>query len=128
MMWPKHCVQGSFGAEFHPNLKLSGEEFVVSKGTHDRVESYSGFGNFPEKTNLDSLLRHYHIDEVYVVGLAYDYCVGSTAADAAKLGYKTYVVMDGTRSVSTETAEKMHNRLEKAGVKDIKMEDIGMKQ
>lgn len=83
MMWPKHCVQGTKGAEFHPDLTVLSTDTIVNKGTLERVDSYSGFGSHPEVTELEKILRENHIQTVYCVGLAYDYCVGSTALDAA---------------------------------------------
>lgn len=57
-MWPTHCVQGTFGAEFHKELEINKErDIVVSKGQLDRVDSYSGFGSHPEKTELESILK-----------------------------------------------------------------------
>ena len=66
----------------------------------ERVDSYSGFGSHPEVTELLDILHERNIQEVYVVGLAYDYCVGSTALDSAKHGFKTYVITDATKSVA----------------------------
>ena len=73
----------------------------------ERVDSYSGFGSHPEKTSLHEELSKRNIKTVYCVGLAYDYCVGSTAEDAAKLGYKTFVIRDATRSVSKDSESLM---------------------
>lgn len=83
VMWPVHCVQGSTGAKFHKNLNVRPNDIIVSKGTYERVDSYSGFGSLPEVTELEKILRENHIERVYCVGLAYDYCVGATALDAA---------------------------------------------
>ena len=80
---------------------------MIDKGTLERVDSYSGFGSYPEKTNLQEELTKLKVKTVYCVGLAYDYCVGSTAEDATKLGFKTFVVRDATKSVSKETESLM---------------------
>ena len=56
-MWPTHCVQGSTGAEFHKELNYYKDDIVISKGTVDRVDSYSGFGTHPEKTDLEKILK-----------------------------------------------------------------------
>jgi nicotinamidase-related amidase len=82
-MWPTHCVQGTHGAEFHQEIEyIKEKDRVVSKGMVERVDSYSGFGSHPEKTELEEILREEKIGAVYCVGLAFDYCVGSTAHDA----------------------------------------------
>jgi nicotinamidase/pyrazinamidase len=88
------------------------------------VESYSGFGGDGEDTCLAEYLRSKGITKVYTCGLAYDYCVGSTAESAAKEGFETYVLMDATRAVAPETAESMKARLQEAGVKEIQSEQI----
>jgi nicotinamidase/pyrazinamidase len=118
-MWPTHCVENSHGAQFHPDCPLTPNEIVVDKGTNDRVDSYSGFGSLPEVTNLQSLLDERHVKTIYCVGLAYDYCVGATAADGANLGYKTYLVRDATKSVAIASEEVMSHRLSQAGVIEV---------
>ena len=84
------------------------------------MEAYSGF----EGTELDAELKKQGITDVYCVGLAYDYCVGSTVVDAAKCGYKTFIVMDGTRAVNEATAEAMKKRLDDAGVSEISLDQV----
>ena len=116
VMWPTHCVQGTHGAEFHPLCELRENEIVVDKGTLERIDSYSGFGSAPEQTTLLATLRDRNIQNVVCVGLAYDYCVGSTACDAAKHGFVTTILQDATKSVAASTAEAMTKRLEEAGV------------
>ena len=97
-MWPTHCVQNTRGAEFHESVPVESDEIIVSKGMLERVDSYSGFGSPPETTTLKDELTSRGVTEVYCVGLAYDYCVGSTAVDAAKNGFKTYLLTDATKS------------------------------
>ena len=123
-MWPVHCVQNTHGAEFHKDCEPRPSEVVVDKGTLVRVDSYSGFGSPPEKTTLCGLLKDREITDVYVVGLAYDYCVGATAVDAAKNGFKTYLVADATRAVNPASAEVMKKRLAEAGVEEIQSKAI----
>ena len=111
-MWPVHCIQGSSGSDFHKDLQIDPkQDMIVSKGQLDRVDSYSGFGTSPEKTDLDQILKERKITSIYCCGLAYDYCVGSTAFDGAKLGYKTYVISDATKSVAQNTVEAMASKL-----------------
>ena len=72
----------------------------MSKGLLDRVDSYSGFGSPPEKTELETILRNNQITRVFSCGLAFDYCVGSTAYDAAVKGFQSFIIQDATRSVA----------------------------
>ncbi|CDW74526.1 isochorismatase hydrolase [Stylonychia lemnae] len=126
VMWPTHCIQESDGAHFHPKLDIDlNKDKIVSKGTLRQVDSYSGFGSFPEKTKLCDLIKK-KLDErdlstikVYVCGLAFDYCVGSTAIDSAKLGFDTYLLEDLSRSVSIESEQLMRQRLNEANVKIV---------
>ena len=123
-MWPVHCVQNTKGAEWHEKCEPRDGEVVVDKGTDKTVDSYSGFGTAPEKTILLDELKKEGITEIYCVGLAYDYCVGSTAEDGAKNGFKTYLVTDATKSVNEATAEPMKKRLADAGVIPITSEEV----
>ncbi len=98
--WPPHCVQDSAGAEFHPQLLRKKIQQVFLKGTQDKDDGYSAF----EATNLDltSYLKQAEIKELYVVGLATDYCVKASALDAAKKGFRTYVVTDAVAAVNVK--------------------------
>ena len=100
VMWPAHCIQGSKGSEFHSELEIKPSDIIVSKGLMDRVDSYSGFGSPPEKTELETILRNNQITKVFTCGLAFDYCVGSTAYDAAAKGFQSLIILDATRSVA----------------------------
>ena len=124
VMWPVHCVQNTKGAEWHEKCPLLDGEVIVDKGTDKTVDSYSGFGTAPEKTILLDELKKEGITEIYCVGLAYDYCVGSTAEDGAKNGFKTYLVTDATKAVNPATAEPMKQRLADAGVIPITSEEV----
>lgn len=90
---------------------------IVNKGQLLRVDSYSGFGSYPERTILEDVLRKHNIEKVYCVGLAYDYCVGSTAYDAAERGFESHLLKDATRSVAANSEQIMTSKLIKAGVK-----------
>lgn len=101
VMWPDHCVQGTSGAEFHPTLTARGKNFP--KGTYKNADSYSGFFDGDgTPTGLDRYLRDNGVDQVFVCGLATDYCVKFTALDALKLGYATVVLKDLCRGVNLE--------------------------
>ena len=88
--WPRHCVQGTPGAELHPELNRAGIHAIVQKGTDVAVDSYSGFFDNARarQTELFALLNENGITEIDVCGLATDYCVKFTALDAAELGLK----------------------------------------
>lgn len=101
VLWPDHCVQGSFGASFHAGLVQSRIDKVVPKGTDAAIDSYSGFfdNGHRKATGLDDELRSRHVKHVYVLGLATDYCVRATCLDARQLGYDVTLVADGCRAV-----------------------------
>lgn len=124
VMWPDHCVQGTFGAEFHKDLIVQENDTIIRKGTNEYIESYSAFGTYPEDTGLNKILEKNDINTVYVVGLAYDYCVGHTALDALKNGYKTYVITDLTRSVAAETEIEMVKKLKDANCNFITLNEF----
>ncbi|XP_033631961.1 uncharacterized protein LOC117293674 [Asterias rubens] len=101
ILWPVHCVQGTRGEELHPDLKIAENHIVVTKGTDSDRESYSVFMDNAKKVNtaLIAELRQRAITDIYICGLAYDFCVGLTAMDAQNFGYRTMVIEDATRGV-----------------------------
>lgn len=103
-MWPNHCVQGTFGAEFHKDLNLDKVTHIVQKGKNVEIDSYSGFqdNNHFMKTDLDDYLKSKGIQMVEIVGLALDYCVKFTALDAMQNGYLTCVHFKGTKAVNVK--------------------------
>ena len=103
-MWPDHCVQGSFGAEFHKDLNLEKVTHIVQKGKNSEVDSYSGFqdNNQLVKTDLEDYLKFKDIELVEIVGLALDYCVKYTCIDAANAGFITCLHYKGTKAVNVK--------------------------
>lgn len=103
--WTDHCVQGTEGAEFHPDLLPI--PFVFCKGEDPAVDSYSGFfdNGKKNKTQLDSFLKERGVDTLVVMGLATDYCVKFTVMDALELGYKVKVVEAGCRGVNIKPGD-----------------------
>jgi len=99
--WPPHCVQGTSGAELHESLPRDAVDVVVDAGYEPQLEGYSGF----EETNLASVLREHEIDEVTVVGLATDYCVRHTAADALAQGFRVTIDRGGIRGIDVEPGD-----------------------
>jgi nicotinamidase/pyrazinamidase len=113
--WPPHCVAGTPGAEFYPDLDTRAVEAVFKKGAH--AAAYSGFeGADDAGTPLADWLRARDVDEVDVVGIATDYCVHATAADAARGGFATRVLLDLTAGVAPETTAKAIEDLRAAHV------------
>ncbi|MBX7430953.1 isochorismatase family protein [Mycobacterium sp. Y57] len=113
--WPPHCVASTTGAEFHPDLDTGPIEAVFTKGRY--AAAYSGFeGATDDGTPLADWLRAHGVDSVDVVGIATDYCVKATAADAAANGFRTRVLLDLTAGVSPATCADAVDALEAAGV------------
>jgi nicotinamidase/pyrazinamidase len=101
-LWPVHCVQHTKGAEFSPALNRNRIARVFHKGTDPRIDSYSGFfdNGHRKSTGLGEWLKEQSVDEVFVCGLATDYCVKFTAMDAVGMGFKASFVEDGSRGVN----------------------------
>ena len=113
--WPPHCVAGSYGAELYPDLDTRPIEAVFRKGQH--AAAYSGFEGADEQgTALADWLREHDVDAVDVVGIATDYCVRATAADAAKAGFRTNVLLGLTAGVDPGTTAEAIATLQEAGV------------
>ena len=118
-LWPDHCVQGTRGCAFHDELTIPSRAMVVRKGYSREVDSYSAFfeNDKISDTGLDEYLRREGVERVFVVGLAYDFCVKYTALDAKKLGYEAIVVRDCCRGVGLPgTMELAEKELAEAGV------------
>ena len=113
--WPPHCVAGSAGADFHPDLDTASVEAVFRKGAH--AAAYSGFeGADDSGTSLADWLRSHDIDQVDVAGIATDYCVRATAADAAAAGFRTGVLLGLTAGVAPGSTGEAIAELQAAGV------------
>ncbi|HWG21166.1 MAG TPA: bifunctional nicotinamidase/pyrazinamidase [Terracidiphilus sp.] len=100
-LWPDHCVQGTRGAEFHPGLHLLQAELILRKGYHPEVDSYSAFfeNDRTTPTGLAGYLRERNLTRVFLVGLAYDFCVGYSALDARAHGFEAIVIRDACRAI-----------------------------
>ena len=99
--WPPHCVQNTHGAELSPALQRDKVDAIVDAGYRPDLEGYSGF----EETNLEELLRAHGIEQITVVGLATDYCVKETAADALGEGFDVTVDRAGIRGIDVEPGD-----------------------
>lgn len=114
--WPPHCVQNTSGADFHPQLSSDRIQQVFQKGTQDKDDGYSAF----EATNFDlkEYLKSKGVTDLYVTGLATDYCVKASALDAAKNGFITYVVTDAVAAVNVkpDDGQKALEEMERASI------------
>lgn len=126
MMWPVHCVQQSHGAQFHHELIQSKTDIIIQKGTNSDIDSYSGFfdNGHKQQTSMDSVLKQHGITQVYVCGLASDYCVGFTALDAVFCGYQTFMVEDASRGVAPSSTAQMKEQLLTKGVTIVQTADV----
>lgn len=131
-LWPVHCVQGSKGAELIDELDVSKVDIFVKKGMDARVEMYSAFADsFGNLTagkggvshDLAEELKNRGVKNVVVVGLAGDYCVGSTAIDAAKAGFSVSLVEEAQRCVDAAAWEDFKSTLAKQSVKVVSVKD-----
>jgi nicotinamidase/pyrazinamidase len=100
-IWPFHCIQNTKGAEFHPDLLDDPRITVISKGTDDKADGYSGF----DGTNLADSLREAGVSEIWVGGLATDYCVKQTVIDGVRQGFKVKALADSMRAVNVNQGD-----------------------
>lgn len=128
ILWPIHCVQGSFGSEFAPGLKTEAFDKVFVKGTDPEIDSYSGFfdNGHRKATGLGDYLKGKGVEEVYILGLALDVCVKFTVLDALELGFKTYLIEDGSRGVDLHEgdSEKALVEMRQKGAIIVRSEDL----
>jgi nicotinamidase/pyrazinamidase len=116
-VWPVHCVQGTQGAEFQPDLYDDPRIEIISKGTDERSEGYSGF----DGTNLAESLREQEVEELWVGGLATDYCVKHTVLDALREGFEVKALADAMRAVNVnpEDGAKAITEMKAAGAEIV---------
>ena len=112
--WPRHCVAGTPGSDFHPDLVTDRVQAVFTKGEHEAA--YSGFQGHSGSTGLADWLRARNVSTVDVVGIATDHCVRATAIDAAAAGFSTTVLLDLTAGVAQSTVDTALAAMRDAGV------------
>ncbi|MEI4480255.1 MULTISPECIES: bifunctional nicotinamidase/pyrazinamidase [Phyllobacterium] len=118
-LWPDHCIQGTNGADFHPDLEWTKAELVIRKGFRPHIDSYSAFyeNDHVTPTGLAGYLRERGITHVTLVGLATDYCVAYSALDAAAQGFSAEVLLDACRAIDLGgSLAAMTITMRKAGV------------
>lgn len=120
ILWPHHCVQNTKGAEFVADLDTSRITKIFQKGTDPLIDSYSGFFDNAHRkaTGMGEYLKQQKVTEVYIVGVATDYCVKFTALDACQLDFKTTVIADACRGVNLkpDDSKRALAEMQKAGV------------
>ena len=128
ILWPDHCVQGSHGAELHRDLGRARIAKVVRKGTDPGIDSYSTFfdNGRRKSTGLEHDLRARGVTDVYLAGLATDYCVLWSARDALELGFRTHVIADGCRGVDLKPgdSERAFDEMRTLGIKVLASDAI----
>lgn len=104
VLWPDHCIQNTVGAELVSSLDKERITFCIEKGQHQEIDSYSGFFDNARQrqTELNDYLIGKNISDIYIMGVATDYCVKYTALDAQSLGFKTHVIFDGCQGIATD--------------------------
>lgn len=118
-LWPDHCIQGSAGAAFHPNLNRTHAELIIRKGFRPAIDSYSAFFENDHKTptGLGGYLSERGVKKITLAGLATDFCVAYSALDGAKLGFEATVRLDACRAIDLDgSLAAMLKRMQEAGV------------
>jgi nicotinamidase/pyrazinamidase len=117
-LWPDHCLQNSSGAEISANVTRSSKNPVVQKGYHIQIDSYSAFwdNGHVSTTSLQQLLISLEITQIFVVGLALDFCVFYTAMDGHAAGYETFVVQDASRGITPSGVDAALSAMKAAGI------------
>jgi nicotinamidase/pyrazinamidase len=128
ILWPVHCVQNMHGAEFAPSFDTSGIAHVFHKGVERNIDSYSTFFDNAHRrhTGLAHYLEKRGIRDIYLMGLALDYCVKYSALDARHLGLKTHVILDGCRGIELEPGDidRALDEIKRAGAIILKSSDL----
>lgn len=123
VLWPDHCIQNTWGAELAETLDISSVQKVFRKGTEAAVDSYSGFFDNGKRkdTGLSTYLQSKDVEQLFIVGLATDYCVKFTALDAVNLGFETTVIVDAVKAVNLhpEDQENAIRTMRQTGIQII---------
>jgi nicotinamidase/pyrazinamidase len=126
--WPDHCLQGTEGAEFHPDVEVTvlRSHAIIRKGMNRELDSYSAHYENDQitPTGLTGYLRSRGVEDVYYCGLARDFCVGFSALDGVKDGFNTLLIDDATRFIADKSNNDMTEKLIAAGVKFVAATDI----
>jgi nicotinamidase/pyrazinamidase len=129
ILWPDHCVQGTDGAEIAKGLDIPKAQLIIRKGYNNEVDSYSAFLEADKKTEtgLTGYLKERGLTEVFITGLATDFCVAWSAVDARRNGFTVYVVEDACRGIDAKgSLAKAWFDMDKAGCKKIQSDDLAV--
>ncbi len=127
VLWPDHCVRGTEGAAFHPDLDLTGVEMILRKGFRREIDSYSAFfeNDHRTRTGLSAALRERGFVRLFLCGLATDFCVKWSAIDAAKEGFDVIVIEDACRAIDLEGSHAAARaEMDAAGARRITSEEV----
>ncbi len=128
ILWSDHCVQGTDGAAFHDELDLNPIHLIIRKGENSKLDSYSTFfeNDRQTPTGLEGYLKTFSITDVYLGGLATDYCVLYSSLDAQRLHFKTFVIKDAVRGVDFPegSVERAFNAMKAININLISLEDL----
>lgn len=118
VLWPDHCVQGTSGASFHPQLDMKPVEAIFRKGMDPEIDSYSGFydNGHQKSTGLAGYLKEKGVDDLYFCGLAADFCVYFSMLDALREGFKVHLLLDATKPLDQGAFEKQKEKFHLDGV------------
>ena len=123
ILWPNHCIQGSEGANFHRNLNTNKGDLILRKGCNPKIDSYSAFFENDKNTTtgLEGYLIKKEIRQLYLCGLAFDYCVFYSALDGIKLGFDVFVFQDLTKAIDLNNSKEIAKEtMTDKGIKLIK--------
>lgn len=128
ILWPTHAVQNTWGAELSSKLQQQYFSQVFRKGNNENIDSYSAFFENDKETStgLVNWLKELKIQRIFFTGLAEDICVASSAKDAFKTGFETYIIQDATKPVKEDDAKKRKEELLELGVKYINSHDLAL--
>jgi nicotinamidase/pyrazinamidase len=127
VLWPDHCVQGSEGAAFHPDLETSKTQVIIRKGFRKEIDSYSAFyeNDNKTKTGLTGYLKTRGIDTLFVTGLATDFCVKWSVLDGIKDGFNLLVVEDAVLGIDVDgSVDTAWKEMKEAGAKTVNSDQI----
>lgn len=127
VLWPDHCVQNRGGSAFHKDLNTKEAQLIIRKGFRAEIDSYSAFYENDQKTvtGLSGFLKDLNIDELYICGLATDFCVKWSALDGLKEGFKVFILEDATKGIDlNNSVAEAWKEMKEAGAKRIKSSEL----
>jgi len=127
ILWPDHCIQGTHGAQFHRDLNTKASHLIIRKGFRPEIDSYSAFyeNDHTTSTGLTGYLETRNIKELYVTGLAADFCVKWSVLDGIKEGFDIYIVKEAVRGIDVDGSLKQAwIEMKNAGVQTVSASDL----